>query len=158
MTRADATVTLCHSLTNNLQAHTRQAEILITAAGRPGLIKAEMVRPGSVVIDYGINYVSRGKVTGDVDFDSVTGVAGAVTPMPGGTGPLTIICLVENVLKAARFQQTLDRTNVKPSVEPEQSFQFRPASAEFDLRPGLAAPRTDLLVNTMPAAKTGYYN
>lgn len=158
MTRADATVTLCHSLTNNLQAHTRQAEILVTAAGQPGLIKAEMVRPGAVVIDYGINYIGKGHISGDVDFDQVVNVAGAVTPMPGGTGPLTIICLVENLLKAARLQATTEHLAGKPLVEPEQTFTFRTNGPEAELRPGLVAPRADLMVNAVPAVKNGYYH
>ncbi len=158
MTKADATVTVCHSITSNLQAHTRQAEILVTAAGQPGLIKAEMVRPGAVVIDYGINYVSKAQVVGDTDFERVVSVAGAITPMPGGTGPLTIICLIENVLKAARFQLSQERQTNKPLVEPEQSFQFRSNSPEAEMRPGLLAPRTDLMVNTASVPKNGYYN
>lgn len=108
LTGANATVTLCHSATQNLQAHTRQAEILITAAGQPGLITAEMLRPGALIIDYGINYLNKARVVGDVDFDNVVKVAGAITPMPGGIGPLTVICLLENVLKAAHQQVASD--------------------------------------------------
>lgn len=157
LTRADATVTVCHSLTNNLHAHTRQAEILVSAAGQPGLIKAEMVRPGAVVIDYGINYVGKGNLVGDIDFEQVANVAGALTPMPGGTGPLTIICLVENLLKAARHQATREQNPAKPLVEPDQTFSFRPASPELDTRPRLTAPQADLMVNAAPVVRNGYY-
>jgi methylenetetrahydrofolate dehydrogenase (NADP+)/methenyltetrahydrofolate cyclohydrolase len=125
MIRADATVTLCHSATRNLATHTRQAEILVSAAGVPGLIKAEMVRPGAVVIDYGINYINRGKVVGDVDYANVLEVAGAVTPMPGGIGPLTIIALLENTLKAARMQQAAESGETKPTPELDQAFSFK---------------------------------
>jgi methylenetetrahydrofolate dehydrogenase (NADP+)/methenyltetrahydrofolate cyclohydrolase len=125
LTGANATVTLCHSATQNLQAHIRQAEILITAAGQPGLITAEMIRPGALIIDYGINYLNKARLVGDVDFDNVVKVAGAITPMPGGIGPLTVICLLENVLKAAHQQVTGENqmANQLPA-RPELTFSF----------------------------------
>jgi methylenetetrahydrofolate dehydrogenase (NADP+) / methenyltetrahydrofolate cyclohydrolase len=98
-----ATVTVCHSRTANLRAHTRTADILVSAVGQPRMIRREMVKPGAVVIDVGIARVD-GRVVGDVDFEAVREVAGALTPMPGGTGPMTIAMLLENTLLAARFQ------------------------------------------------------
>jgi len=100
---AHATVTICHSRTVDLAAHTRGADILVAAVGRPHLIRAEMVKPGAVVIDVGLTRVD-GKIAGDVDFDAVREVAGAITPMPGGTGPMTIAMVLENTLAAARRQ------------------------------------------------------
>ncbi|MCE9544758.1 MAG: bifunctional methylenetetrahydrofolate dehydrogenase/methenyltetrahydrofolate cyclohydrolase FolD [Planctomycetia bacterium] len=97
----DATVTLCHSRTPNLAQFTKQADILVAAIGRPKFITADMVKPGAVVIDVGINRTDAGLV-GDVDFDSVREVAGAITPVPGGIGPLTITMLLANTLLAAR--------------------------------------------------------
>lgn len=125
LTGVNATVTLCHSFTQNLQSHTRQAEILITAAGQPGLITADMIRPGALIIDYGINYLNKSQVVGDVDFDNVINLAGAITPMPGGIGPLTVICLLENVLKAARLQMTGEQQPAPSPVLSEQAFSFR---------------------------------
>lgn len=98
-----ATVTLCHSRTADLAAHTRRADILVSAVGHPHLIRAEMVKPGAVVIDVGFSRVN-GRIVGDVDFDAVRDVAGAITPMPGGTGPMTIAMVLENTLAAARRQ------------------------------------------------------
>ncbi len=96
----DATVTLCHSRTTNLAAITRQADILIAAIGHPKFITAEMVRPGATVIDVGVNRTAEG-LCGDVDFTAVSEVAGAITPVPGGVGPLTIAMLLRNTLLAA---------------------------------------------------------
>ncbi len=98
---ASATVTMCHSRTRDLPEITRRADILVAAAGSPGLIIAEMVRPGSVVIDVGTNRTGDGLV-GDVDFDGVAEVAGAITPVPGGVGPMTIAMLLRNTLEAAQ--------------------------------------------------------
>ncbi|MFP6610734.1 MAG: bifunctional methylenetetrahydrofolate dehydrogenase/methenyltetrahydrofolate cyclohydrolase FolD [Pirellulales bacterium] len=98
---ADATVTVCHSRTADLPSITRQAEILIVAIGRPRFVTAEMVRPGATVIDVGVNRTEDGLV-GDVDFDGVREVAGAITPVPGGVGPLTIAMVLSNTLEAAR--------------------------------------------------------
>lgn len=97
--RENATVTICHSQTRDLARITRQAEILAVATGRPSLIEGDMVAPGAVVLDFGINEVG-GKLVGDVDFDSVSTVASAITPVPGGTGPMTIAALLQNALKA----------------------------------------------------------
>jgi methylenetetrahydrofolate dehydrogenase (NADP+)/methenyltetrahydrofolate cyclohydrolase len=97
----DATVTLCHSRSRDLPAVTRQADILIAAIGQPKFVTADMVKPGAVVIDVGINRTDEG-VVGDVDFDSVRNVASAITPVPGGVGPLTIAMLLRNTLAAAQ--------------------------------------------------------
>jgi len=107
---ANATVTLCHSRTRDLKAHTRRADILIAAVGRPNLITADMVKTGATVIDVGINRVDdpsreRGyRLVGDVDFDAVSEKAARITPVPGGVGPLTIAMLLRNTLTAARHQ------------------------------------------------------
>jgi methylenetetrahydrofolate dehydrogenase (NADP+)/methenyltetrahydrofolate cyclohydrolase len=98
---ADATVTVCHSRTANLPDITRQADILVVAIGKPKFITAEMVRPGAVVVDVGINRTEHG-LAGDVDFDSVKQVASHITPVPGGVGPLTVTMLLLNTLAAAR--------------------------------------------------------
>jgi len=104
---ADCTVTLAHSSTANLSAITRQADILIGALGRPHFLKPEHVRPGATVIDVGVNRISdpsnpRGyRLVGDVDFESVRNIAGAITPNPGGVGPMTIALLLSNTLRAA---------------------------------------------------------
>jgi methylenetetrahydrofolate dehydrogenase (NADP+) / methenyltetrahydrofolate cyclohydrolase len=98
-----ATVTMCHSRTADLAAHTRRADILVSAVGHPHLIRAEMVKRGAVVIDVGLSRID-GKIAGDVDFEAVREVAGAITPMPGGTGPMTIAMVLENTLAAARRQ------------------------------------------------------
>lgn len=99
----DATVTICHSRSADLGALTRQADILVAAVGRPGLITAEMVKPGATVIDVGINRVD-GRLVGDVDFDAVSKVAGRITPVPGGVGPLTVAMLLANTLLAAELR------------------------------------------------------
>jgi methylenetetrahydrofolate dehydrogenase (NADP+)/methenyltetrahydrofolate cyclohydrolase len=103
----DATVTVCHSRTRDLVAHTRRADILIVAAGRPRMIAGDMVKPGTVVVDVGVNRVvdperkSGGRLVGDVDFESVSRVASLITPVPGGVGPMTIAMLLMNTLRAA---------------------------------------------------------
>ena len=99
---ANATVTVCHSQTRDLAAYTRQADILIAAVGRARFITGEMVRPGAVVIDVGINRTERG-LAGDVDAESVSRVASAITPVPGGIGPLTVTMLLANTLRAAEL-------------------------------------------------------
>jgi methylenetetrahydrofolate dehydrogenase (NADP+)/methenyltetrahydrofolate cyclohydrolase len=98
---ANATVTTCHSRTPDLGEVCRRGEILVAAAGRPGLVTADMVQPGATVIDVGTNRTEDGLV-GDVDFDGVKEVAGAITPVPGGVGPMTIAMLLDNTVKAAR--------------------------------------------------------
>jgi methylenetetrahydrofolate dehydrogenase (NADP+)/methenyltetrahydrofolate cyclohydrolase len=101
---ADATITVCHSRTPNLAAMTRQADILVVAIGQPRFVTAEMVKPGAVVVDVGIHRTADG-LCGDVDFDSVSQVAGYLSPVPGGVGPLTVTMLLFNTLAAAREQQ-----------------------------------------------------
>ena len=98
--KENCTVTVCHSRTRNLAEHTRRADILVAAVGKAGLVTADMVKPGAVVIDVGINRVN-GKVCGDVDFDSVREVASWITPVPGGVGKMTITMLLQNTLEAA---------------------------------------------------------
>ena len=99
----DATVTICHSRTKDLACVTRQADILIVAIGKPKFVTAEMVKPGATVINVGINRTEEGLV-GDVDFEKVREVAGMITPVPGGVGPLTIAMLLNNTLTAAKMQ------------------------------------------------------
>lgn len=104
----DATVTVCHTRTRNLREHALRADILVAAAGRPGTITADMVKPGAVVIDVGVNRIpdaakARGyRLAGDVDYEAVREVASAITPVPGGVGPLTIAMLLKNTVAAAR--------------------------------------------------------
>jgi len=107
--KANATVTICHSRTRDLAAVARTADILVAAAGKPGLVKGNWIKPGATVIDVGINRVevtasgeTRSRLAGDVDFEEASAVAGAITPVPGGVGPMTIIMLMANTLKAAR--------------------------------------------------------
>ncbi len=99
--QAGATVTICHSQTKDLAFHTKRADVLVAAVGRPKFVTADMVKPGAVVIDVGINRLDDGKLCGDVDFDGVKEVAGAITPVPGGVGPMTITMLLANTLEAA---------------------------------------------------------
>jgi methylenetetrahydrofolate dehydrogenase (NADP+) / methenyltetrahydrofolate cyclohydrolase len=104
---ANATVTLCHTRTRDLAAHTRRADILIVAAGRPGSVTADMIKPGATVIDVGVNRIGtapsgKAKLAGDVDFAGALDVAGKITPVPGGVGPMTITMLMKNTLTAAR--------------------------------------------------------
>lgn len=98
--RGNATVTICHTGTGDLAAHTRRADILVAAAGRPRMITADMVKPGATVIDVGVNRIEEGLV-GDVAFDEVAEVAGAITPVPGGVGPMTVAMLLESTVTAA---------------------------------------------------------
>ena len=100
----NSTVTYCHTRTRELSSETRQADILIAAAGRPKLITADMIKPGAVVIDVGIT-IAEGGFVGDVDFESAKGVAGFITPVPGGVGPMTRAMLLENTLKLALAQK-----------------------------------------------------
>lgn len=96
------TVTKAHSKTRGLEELCKQADIVIAAVGRPRMVKAEWIKPGAIVIDVGINRLPDGKLCGDVDFDAVKEVASAITPVPGGVGPMTIACLMKNTLKAAQ--------------------------------------------------------
>jgi len=98
---ADCTVTIAHSRTRDLPAECRRAEILVAAAGRAEMVRGDWIAPGAVVIDVGINRLPDGKLVGDVAFAEAVGHAGAITPVPGGVGPMTIACLLENTLEAA---------------------------------------------------------
>lgn len=99
------TVTVAHSKTENLPALAREADILVSATGRPKMVKGEWIKPGAVVIDVGINHDENGKLCGDVDFDEAVGVAGYLTPVPGGVGPMTIAMLLENTWEAFKSQK-----------------------------------------------------
>lgn len=114
--KESCTVTVAHSRTRDLRAVCRRADILVTAVGRPGLVGADWVQPGATVVDVGINRVDRPdgsyRLMGDVDFDAVANVAGAVTPVPGGVGPMTIACLLANTLTAACRQRGLEAPTV----------------------------------------------
>jgi hypothetical protein len=101
----DATVTIAHSRTRDLGAVCREADVVVAAAGQRGLITADMVSPGAVVIDVGTNRGDDGGLVGDVDFDGVAEVAGAITPVPGGVGPMTRAMLLQNTLEAARARR-----------------------------------------------------
>lgn len=101
LTNADATVTICHSKTRDLTEELKRADILVSAIGKAHFIRPEMVKPGAVVIDVGINQLN-GKLVGDVDFEAVKDVASAITPVPGGVGPMTIATLMENTFEAAK--------------------------------------------------------
>jgi methylenetetrahydrofolate dehydrogenase (NADP+)/methenyltetrahydrofolate cyclohydrolase len=103
---ADATVTVCHSRTRDIGSLTRSADVVVVAIGQARFLKADMVRPGAVVVDVGMNRLPDGSLAGDVDFDAVRQVASAITPVPGGVGPMTITMLLNNTLEAARLQQT----------------------------------------------------
>lgn len=112
LTAQMATVTACHIATRDLPSHTRRADLLVVAVGKPHIVGAEHVKPGAVVIDVGINKISvtdpdgqaRRRTVGDVDFDAVAPLAGAITPVPGGVGPLTVMMLLRNTVEAARKQ------------------------------------------------------
>ncbi len=113
-TGANATVTICHTRTRDMAYHTRQADILIAAAGRPGTITAEMVKEGVVVIDVGVNRVEDStapkgyRLAGDVDFEAVSKKASAISPVPGGVGPMTITMLMHNTIEAAKMSQHIE--------------------------------------------------
>ena len=105
LTAADATVTIAHSRTRDLAAECRRAEILVAAVGRPEMVRGDWVADGAVVIDVGINRLADGRLVGDVAYDECAAVAGAITPVPGGVGPMTIACLLENTLTAAQARR-----------------------------------------------------
>lgn len=109
------TVTIVHSKTKNIKEECRSADIIVAAVGRPEMVKADWVKPGAVVIDVGINRIStddgKSKLVGDVAFEDVKNVASAITPVPGGVGPMTIACLLQNTLKATCLQKTIDMTD-----------------------------------------------
>ena len=100
---ANGTVTICHSRTQNLKEVCREADILVASIGKPEFVKGDMVKEGAVVVDVGINRLESGKLVGDVDFASAESVAGYITPVPGGVGPMTITMLMKNTLRAARL-------------------------------------------------------
>ena len=100
--QANATVTICHSATSNIGQHTRQADVVVAAVGRRNVLTADMVKPGAIVIDVGMNRNAEGKLCGDVDFAGVRQVASFITPVPGGVGPMTITMLLVNTLESAR--------------------------------------------------------
>jgi len=96
-----STVTVCHIGTRNLVEHTRRADIVVVAVGKAGLVHGDMLKPGAIVVDVGINQGPDGKIVGDVDFESASEVAGFLTPVPGGVGPVTVAMLLRNTLRAA---------------------------------------------------------
>lgn len=100
----NGTVTVCHSRTKDLKAKTKEADILVVAVGIPNFVTGDMIKPGAVVIDVGINRIADKKLVGDVEFESAEKVAGAITPVPGGVGPMTIAMLMKNTVKAAIIQ------------------------------------------------------
>lgn len=104
----NGTVTICHSKTKNLKEICREADILVAAVGRPNFVTADMVKEGAVVIDVGMNRLENGKLCGDVDFEGVSKVAGWITPVPGGVGPMTIATLMRNTLTATKLQNGMD--------------------------------------------------
>jgi methylenetetrahydrofolate dehydrogenase (NADP+)/methenyltetrahydrofolate cyclohydrolase len=104
LTKADATVTVCHSKTRNLGDKTRRADIVVVAVGHPGLVTGDMLKPGAVVIDVGINRTAEGKLLGDVQYAPAAERAAAITPVPGGVGPMTIAMLLANTVTAARLR------------------------------------------------------
>ena len=114
LVKEDATVTVCHRRTRDLAAHVRRADIVVVAAGHPGLITGAMLKPGAVVVDVGIN-VLDGRIVGDVDFESAREVASAITPVPGGVGPLTNALLLTHLIRAAE-RQAADRLRGQSSV------------------------------------------
>ncbi|MDE5591778.1 MAG: bifunctional methylenetetrahydrofolate dehydrogenase/methenyltetrahydrofolate cyclohydrolase FolD, partial [Helicobacter sp.] len=103
----NATITLCHIHTQNLIEHTKRADILCVAVGKPNLITQEMVKEGAIVIDIGINRLEDGRIVGDVDFKNVAPICSFITPVPGGVGPMTIACLLQNTIKATKIRKNL---------------------------------------------------
>src|SRR5688500_11283064 len=103
----DASVTICHSKSRNLEAISKSADVLVAAVGRAKLVGAEMVKPGACVIDVGVNRLADGRLAGDVDFEAVKQIAGWITPVPGGVGPMTVAMLLENCVRAASREQSV---------------------------------------------------
>jgi methylenetetrahydrofolate dehydrogenase (NADP+)/methenyltetrahydrofolate cyclohydrolase len=99
--QANCTVTLCHSRTRDLASIVRRSDVVVAAVGRPNLVRADWVKPGAAIIDVGMNRLPDGTLAGDVAYDEVAAVAGAITPVPGGVGPMTIAMLMENTVRAA---------------------------------------------------------
>ncbi|MCH9675481.1 MAG: bifunctional methylenetetrahydrofolate dehydrogenase/methenyltetrahydrofolate cyclohydrolase FolD [Gammaproteobacteria bacterium] len=112
----NCTVTIAHSRTEDLPARCREADILVAAVGRPKMVAGDWIKPGAVVIDVGINRIDTGagktRLVGDVDFDAAQGIAGAITPVPGGVGPMTIACLLHNTVGALCLQHGIDRASL----------------------------------------------
>jgi methylenetetrahydrofolate dehydrogenase (NADP+)/methenyltetrahydrofolate cyclohydrolase len=127
LVRENATVTVCHTRTRDLARHIKDAEILVVAAGHPGLIRGDMVRRGVVVVDVGINVVD-GAIVGDIEFESVRRVASAITPVPGGVGPLTNALLLAHLVRAARGQEA----TVVPPVAPADASAAAPVTVSDD--------------------------
>ena len=111
--QAHATVTVCHSATPDLALHTRQADVVVVAVGRRNTLTADMVKPGAIVIDVGMNRNEHGKLCGDVDFAAVREVAGWITPVPGGVGPMTITMLLVNTVQAAEAAEAIEAKEAK---------------------------------------------
>src|SRR6478672_2051076 len=127
LVRENATVTVCHTRTRDLARHVKDAEILVVAAGHPGLIRGDMLKKGAVVVDVGINVVD-GVIVGDVDFEPVRRVASAITPVPGGVGPLTNALLLAHLVRAALRQETsVDAAGDPPVVPPRGPRRLRSA-------------------------------
>lgn len=108
LTHENATVTVCHTKTKDLKAHTKRADIIVVATGRPGLLTKEHIQPGAVVIDVGINRLPDGSLAGDVAFEEVEDMVSAITPVPGGVGPMTVAMLMEQTLECACRQYEID--------------------------------------------------
>jgi methylenetetrahydrofolate dehydrogenase (NADP+)/methenyltetrahydrofolate cyclohydrolase len=115
LVKEDATVTVCHRRTRDLPGHVRQADIVVVAAGKPGLVTGAMLKPGAVVVDVGINVVD-GQIVGDVEFESAREVASAITPVPGGVGPLTNALLLTHLIRAAERQAADRRALLQPAA------------------------------------------
>ena len=120
LVKEDATVTVCHSRTRDLAAHVARADIVVVAAGHPGLVTGAMLKPGAVVVDVGINVVD-GRIVGDVDFASAVEVASAITPVPGGVGPLTNALLLTHLIRAAERQAPTERRGHAVAPDPSPS-------------------------------------
>ena len=120
LVKEDATVTVCHSRTRDLASHVARADIVVVAAGRPGLVTGAMLKPGAVVVDVGINVVD-GKLVGDVEFDTAREVAAAITPVPGGVGPLTNALLLTHLIRAAERQAERPASNAAAPPEPARA-------------------------------------
>jgi methylenetetrahydrofolate dehydrogenase (NADP+) / methenyltetrahydrofolate cyclohydrolase len=115
LVKEDATVTVCHRRTRDLAGHVRRADIVVVAAGHPGLVTGAMLKPGAVVVDVGINVVD-GRIVGDVDFETAREVASAITPVPGGVGPLTNALLLTHLIRAAEYQAEERDTPLEPAA------------------------------------------
>jgi methylenetetrahydrofolate dehydrogenase (NADP+)/methenyltetrahydrofolate cyclohydrolase len=109
LANADATVTLCHSRTRDLEGHVAAADVVIAAVGRPEMIKGAWIKPGATVIDVGINRLADGKIVGDVEFAAARERAAAITPVPGGVGPMTIAMLLDNTVDSASRREATGR-------------------------------------------------